>query len=86
MGVAGLGIRKDLTNEVHGAMYFESVPLFFPLHYYGGADHLRGGRNVEQERFTIGRRNLDWGLCQKPLDYVKCLLGLGHPFEMVGLL
>ena len=27
-----------------------------------------------------------WGLRQKLLDPVKCLLGLGHPFKMVGLL
>ena len=47
---------------------------------------MRGGRNVEQKEFSIGRRNQDRGLCQKLLDRVKCLLGLGCPFEMVGLL
>ena len=65
-------------------LYFEDVPLFFSLHYQGGVDHLRGGRNVEQKGFSIGRRNQDRGLCQKLLDHVKCLMGLGHPFEVVG--
>ena len=47
---------------------------------------MSGGRNVEQKGFSIGRRNQDWGLHQKLLDHVKCLLGLGRPFEVVGLL
>ena len=45
-----------------------------------------GARNVEQERFLIGRGDQDRGLCQELLDLVKRLLGLGHPFEMVSLL
>ena len=69
-----------------GALYFEGVPLFFSLHYQGGADHLRGGCNVEQKGFPIGQRNQDQGLRQELFDCVKRLLGLGHPFEMVGLL
>ena len=67
-------------------MYFEGMPLFFPLHHQGGANHLRGGHNVEQNMFPIGRRDQDRGLRQKPLDRVKRLLGLGHPFETTGLL
>ena len=47
---------------------------------------MRGGRDVEQKRFPVGRRDQDWGLCQKLLDRVKYLLGLEHPFKMVGLL
>ena len=62
------------------------MPLFFSLHYHGGADHLRGGRNVEQKGFSISRRNQDRGLRLELLDLVKCLLGLGRPFEVVGLL
>ena len=45
-----------------------------------------GGRNVEQERFLIGRGDQDRGLCQELLDLVKCLLGLEHPFKVAGLL
>ena len=41
---------------------------------------------VEQKRFPIDRRDQDRGLCQKLLDHVKCFLGLGHLFKMVGLL
>ena len=67
-------------------MYFEGVPLFLLLHYQGSADHLHGGHNVEQKGFSIGRRNQDRGLRQKLLDRVKCLLGLGCPFKVVGLL
>ena len=67
-------------------MHLEGVPLFFPLHYQASTDHLRGDRYVEQEGFSIGRRNQDWGLRQKQLDRVKCLLGLGCPFEVVSLL
>ena len=47
---------------------------------------MRGGRDVEQKRFPIGRRDQDRGLRQKLLDRFKCLLVLGRPFEMVGLL
>ena len=47
---------------------------------------MHGGRNVEQKWFPIGWGDKDQGLCQKLLDLVKCLLGLGHPFETVGLL
>ena len=86
MGVAGLGIRQDLANEVHGTLHFEGVSLLFSLYHQGGANHLRGGHNVEQNMFPIGRRDQDRGLRQKPLDRVKRLLGLGCPFEMVGLL
>ena len=85
MGVVGLGIEQDLANEVHGTLHFEGVSLFFSLHQ-GGTDHLHGGRNVEQKWFPIGRRDQDQGLHQKLLDHVKCLLGLGRPFKMVGLL
>ena len=45
-----------------------------------------GGQNVEKKGFSIGRRNQDRGLRQKLLDCVKRLLGLGHPFKVVGLL
>ena len=63
LGVAGFGVKQYLANEVHRALYFEGVPLFFPLHYQGGADHLRGGRNIEKKGFSIDRRNQDRGLC-----------------------
>ena len=86
LGVAGLGIRQDLTNEVHGTLYFEGMSLFFSLYHQGDADHLHGGYDVEQKLFPVDRRDQDRGLCQKSLDHVKCLLGLGRPFEMVGLL
>ena len=62
------------------------MPLFFSLHHQGYADHLHGGRNVEQKRFSIGRRNQDRGLRQELFDHVKRLLGLKRPFEMAGLL
>ena len=68
MGVAGLGIEQDLANEVHGMLHFEGVSLFFPLYRQGGADHLRGGRDVEQKGFSLGRRNQDRGFCQELLD------------------
>ena len=45
-----------------------------------------GGHNIEQKRFPVGRRDQDRGLRHEFLDLIKCLLGLGHPFEMVGLL
>ena len=67
-------------------LYFEGVSLFFPLYHQGGADHLRGDRNVEQKWFPIGRRDQDRNLHQELLDLIKCLLGLGHLFEAVGLL
>ena len=86
MGVAGSRIKQDLANEVHRALYFEGMSLFFSLHHQGGADHLRGGHNVEQKRFSIGRRNQYRSLRQELFDHVKRLLGLEHPFEMVGLL
>jgi len=86
LGVASLRIRQDLANEVHGTLHFEGVSLFFLLYRQGSADHLRGGRNVEQKWFPIGRRDQDRGLCQKLLDNVKCLLGPGRPLETVGLL
>ena len=47
---------------------------------------MHGDRNIEQKGFSIGRRNQDRGLHQELFDCVKSLLGLGHPFEMVGLL
>ena len=47
---------------------------------------MHGSRNVEQKGFSIGWRNQDRGLHKKLLDRVKCLLGLGRPFEVVGLL
>ena len=81
-----LGIGQDLANKVHGMLHFEGVSLFFSLYHQGGADHLRGGRNVEQKRFPVDWRDQDQGLRQKLLDHVKCLLGLGRPFEMVSLL
>ena len=36
---------------------FEGVPLFLPLYYQGGADHLCGGRFVKQEGFFVAWRN-----------------------------
>ena len=86
LGVASLGNRQDLPNEVHGTLYFEGVSLFFSLYHQGGADHFYGGRNVEQKRFPVGWGDQDRGLRQELLDLVKCLLGLGRPFEVVGLL
>ena len=86
LGVASLGIGQNLANEVQGMLYFEGVSLFFLLYHQGGADHLRGGHNVEQKGFPIGWRDQDQGLHQELLDLVKCLLGLGRPFETVGLL
>ena len=86
LGVASLRIGQDLANEVHGKLHFEGVSLFFSLHHQDGADYLRGGRNVEQKWFRIGRRDQDRRLRQKLLDRVKCLLGLGRPFETIGLL
>ena len=86
MGVASLGIGQDLDNEVHGMLHFEGVSLFFSLYHQGGAGHLHGGHNVEQKWFLIGHGDQERGLCQELLDLVKCLLGLRHPFEAVGLL
>ena len=70
MGVVSLRIVQDLAKEVHMTMYFEGVSLFFSLHYQGGADHLRGGRNVEQKRFPVDQTDQDRGLCQELLDLV----------------
>ena len=56
LGVASRRIGRDHANEVHGTLHFEGVSLFFSLYHQGGADHLRGGRDVEQKRFSIGRR------------------------------
>ena len=86
MGVAGLEIGQDLANVVYGTLHFEGMSLFFSLYHKGGVDHLCGGHKVEQKRFPIGRGDQDRGLRQELLDFVKCLLGLGHPFEVVGLL
>ena len=86
LGVASLRIRQDLANEVHGLLYFEGVSLFFSLYHQGGTDHLRGGRDVEQKWFPVGRRDQDRGLRQKSLDHVKCFLGLRRPFKTVDLL
>ena len=61
------------------------MSLFFSLYHQGSADHLCGGRDVEQKWFSVSRGDQDRGLRQELLDRVKCLLGLGHPFEMVGL-
>ena len=62
------------------------MPLFLLLYYQGSADHLHGGRYVEQKGFSVDWRNQDQGLRQKLLDRIKCLLGLRRPFEVVGLL
>ena len=35
LGVAGLGIRQDLANEVYGMLHFESVSLFLSLYHQG---------------------------------------------------
>ena len=86
MGVAGLGIGQDFANEVYGMWHFEGVSLFFSFYHQGGTNHLHGGRDVEQKRFFVGRRDQDRGLCQELLDLVKRLLGLERPFETVGLL
>jgi len=56
------GVGQYLADEVHRALHLEGVPLFFPLYYQDGTDHLRGGRNVEQKRFSIGWRDQDQGL------------------------
>ena len=47
---------------------------------------MRGGRDVEQKGFSLDRRNQDQGLRQNLLNHVKCLLGVGCPFEVVSLL
>ena len=86
MGVVSLRIGQDLANEVHRMLHFEGVSLFFSLYHQGDANHLRGCHEVEQKMFPIGWRDQDRGLHQKPLDRVKCLLGLGRPFEVAGLL
>ena len=86
MGVASLRIGQDLADKVHGTLHFEGMSLFFSLYHQIGADRLHGGRNVELKRFPIGRGDQDRGLHQEPIDFVKCLLGLGLPFEAVGLL
>ena len=62
MGVASLRIGQDLTNEVHGMLYFKGVSLLFPLYHQGGTDHFHGGGNVEQERFPVGQGDQDRGL------------------------
>ena len=62
MRIAGLRIGWDLANEVHGALYFKGVPLFFSLHYQGSTDHLCGGYDVEQKGFSLDGRNQDRGL------------------------
>ena len=86
LGVASLGIGQDLANELHGTLFFEGVSLFFPLYRQGSADHLHGGRNVEQKRFPIGRGDQDWGLHEELVDLVKCLLSLESPRKPASLL
>ena len=57
LGVAaGLGIRQDLANEVHGMLDFEGVS-FFLLYHQGSANHLCGGHNIEQKRFPVSQRD-----------------------------
>ena len=86
LGIAGLGIGQDLANVVYETLHFEGVSLFFSLYHQGGTNHLRGGRDVEQKWFPIGREDQDQGLHQKLLDHVKCLLSLRHLFKTVSLL
>jgi hypothetical protein len=54
LGVVGLGVIQDFTNELHWALDLEGVPLLLPLYYQGGTDHLRGCHYVEQKWFPIG--------------------------------
>ena len=63
LGVASLRIGQDLTNEVHRTLPSDDMPLFFLLYHQGGADHLCGGRDVEQERLSIGQGDHDQGFC-----------------------
>ena len=57
LGVVSLRIRQDLANKVHRTLHFEGMSLFFSLYHQGGADHLRGGRDVEQKWFSVGQRD-----------------------------
>ena len=57
LGVASLEIGQDLANKVHRTLHFEGVTLFFSHYHQGGADHLRGGRNIEHKQFPVGRGN-----------------------------
>ena len=61
LGVAILGIKQDLANEVHGMLYFEGVSLFIPLYHQSDVDHLCGGCNVEQKWLPIGQGDQDQG-------------------------
>ena len=61
LGVASLIIEQDLANEIHGTLHFEGVSLFFLLYHQGNTDHLRGGRNIEQKWFPVGRGGLGLG-------------------------
>jgi hypothetical protein len=71
-GVASLGIKQDL----------EGMSLFFPFYHQGGADHLRGGRNIEKERFPIGWPDQNRGLYNEFLDPVERLLSLRCPHKL----
>jgi hypothetical protein len=83
LGVAGLGVGQDFTNEVHWALDF--MPLL-PLYYYGGIDHLCGCCYVEQKQFPIGWGDNDRGLWQEFLELVKRVLSLERPCEPVNFL
>jgi hypothetical protein len=53
---------ESVANKVHGTLHFEGMSLFFPFYHQGSADHLRGGQNIKQERFPVGRRDQNRGL------------------------
>ena len=55
--VTGLGVGQYLADKLHRALYLECVALFLSFYYQGGVDHLRGGRYVQQEGFSVAWRN-----------------------------
>ena len=48
MGIAQLGLAEYFTDEVDGSLYLVDIAWFISFDDQGGADDVRGCRDVEE--------------------------------------
>jgi hypothetical protein len=84
--VARLGLGQDFTDVVHWPLDRQGVPFLCSLYHDDGADHLSGCGDVEVQRLAVLRRRKDRGVREHHLQFVKGLLGLDGPGELLVFL
>jgi hypothetical protein len=84
--VTCFSVGQDLTHVIYRSLNSIGLPFFFSFGDENRANHIGGGRDVEQECFLRYWRHHYWWCCEGLFESLERLLRFVIPYELVSLL